>query len=492
MYLPLLIGLLIALAAAPAFTPLPADIPLLLTEPIGFLLLVAMVGFFAWRRICHHCEIGDEAQSLQRRSDAYGKLLGPIIIGGFALLIIVGHWAELAAMVVSPEIWSLYRLLLILPLLLAFCIRWTASYLSRRCLVNLANYRHGLEALPPAARSVRDYASYMAFHLRLNVLTLILPFFFILLIHDLAFLALGMQEDAFNFQLVLFGSILIIYLASPLLLRFAWKTRRMVNADDPLGRRLRAVARRTGVRVSGTFRWDTAGLMGNACLTGFGLPWRYVFISDLLLEHLLPPQLEAVYGHELGHARHHHLPVFLLAAVIVVLVFFLLEQFLLVLLLPVWLATGVQILLVLIYWTLLLAVLSPFLERQSDLLGAASVQCPGHRDPYACPVHKPAASRDEKAAAEQVDLSHICPFQGWAFASAMERLAEINGMSLDRRNMRHFSLRRRIDYVLSVTDQPDVVAAYHGRMRLLKLLMLLLALVLAALAFILPPILQSI
>src|SRR5205807_2026386 len=38
------------------------------------------------------------------------------------------------------------------------------------------------------------------------------------------------------------------------------------------------------------------------------LPWlRYVFLSDRLLDDLTPDEVEAVFGHEVGHVRHGHL-----------------------------------------------------------------------------------------------------------------------------------------------------------------------------------------
>ena len=483
MYLPLLIGLLVALAAQPAYLPEPQTVPILLLPPVAFLLIIALFGLVFWRRICHHCAIGDDSHALQRRTDLYARFYGPLIIVAYTVLVIFGHWSELLATFVDPEIWSLYRLLLIVPLIIAFCIRWTAGYLARRCQVNLANYRLGLDDLPPATRSLRDYAAYMGFYFRINILTLVVPFLLILLAHDIVFQFLGLPRTDFNFQIVLFAAIIAIYLGSPLLLRFAWKTRRIGNIDDALSRRLRAVTDRARVRVSGIFRWDTANLAGNACITGFGLPWRYVFISDLLLENMLPPQIEAVYGHEVGHARHHHLPVFLLAAIIILMVFLLLDQFIIHVSMAEWLSTSLQLLLIAAYWSLLLAVLSPFLERQSDLLGAASVHCPGHHDSYACPTHKPAqlANGSTEPTGGVTDLNHICPYQSWAFTSAMERLAELNGIPLHRRNIRHFSLQRRIDYIRAMTGQPQAVAQFHFRMKLLKLLMLSTALLLVLL-----------
>lgn len=490
-YLPFLIGLLIALIAQPQrAAESGAETALLLVPIAAYLGLVALVGLVMWRRMCHHCDIGDEAESLQKRIDLYARIFDPLIMIGFAALVLFGGFDMLAATAVDPEIWSLYRLLLLAPLVAALCIRWTASYLSRRCLMNLANYRMGEANLPPARRSMGDYAAYLGFHFRVNILTLLVPFTVIMLVHDVALLVMGVTPDDTAFYAVMWVTILGLYVASPLILRLTWKTRRLKRVNGAMGDRLAAVGQRCGVRISEVFRWNTSGLTANACISGFGLPWRYVFMSDLLLDQMLPPQLEAVFGHEAGHARFHHLPVFLLAGLIVLSSFMLVEPHLIELAMPEWLGWGMELLIVAVYWVLLLAVLSPFLERQSDLLGAAAVRCPGNQDAYACHVHKPPAAvgaagdarkNAPMAGGESWDLNHICPFQAWAFCSGMQRLAELNGISLEKRNMRHFSLSRRIDYIHSMTDRPDAVRRFHFRMKLVKLTMLGVAAVLIAL-----------
>src|SRR6185437_8635259 len=60
--------------------------------------------------------------------------------------------------------------------------------------------------------------------------------------------------------------------------------------------------------------------MGNAMVIGI-VPWvRYVVFTDRLLEDFTPEEIEAVFGHEIGHIRHHHMLYylgFLTASVIV-------------------------------------------------------------------------------------------------------------------------------------------------------------------------------
>ncbi|NIP85242.1 MAG: M48 family metalloprotease, partial [Planctomycetales bacterium] len=46
----------------------------------------------------------------------------------------------------------------------------------------------------------------------------------------------------------------------------------------------------------------------NAAVTGLVRPFRYVLLSDALLQRLSQQEIVAVFGHELGHVRHLHLP----------------------------------------------------------------------------------------------------------------------------------------------------------------------------------------
>ena len=46
--------------------------------------------------------------------------------------------------------------------------------------------------------------------------------------------------------------------------------------------------------------------MVNACVTGILPRFRYVLLSDALLESLTPLESAAVFGHEIGHVAHRH------------------------------------------------------------------------------------------------------------------------------------------------------------------------------------------
>ncbi len=79
-------------------------------------------------------------------------------------------------------------------------------------------------------------------------------------------------------------------------------------SDESLGQRLLALCRRTSLPVLGVFRVALGAetRKANAALAGLGRT-RRVLLSDTLLEHFTPDEIETVLAHELGHHRHRHL-----------------------------------------------------------------------------------------------------------------------------------------------------------------------------------------
>ena len=97
----------------------------------------------------------------------------------------------------------------------------------------------------------------------------------------------------------------IVLVLSPAFIRLAWPTRPL--PPGPLRDRLERVAARFGFRCTDILVWDTGGALINAGVTG-ALPWfRYVLLTDALIEDLEPQQVAAVFGHEIGHIAHRHL-----------------------------------------------------------------------------------------------------------------------------------------------------------------------------------------
>ncbi len=78
--------------------------------------------------------------------------------------------------------------------------------------------------------------------------------------------------------------------------------------DSALAERIGALLARTGFASKGVFVMDGSrrSAHGNAYFTGLGRAKRIVFF-DTLVERLLPPEIEAVLAHELGHFKLKHI-----------------------------------------------------------------------------------------------------------------------------------------------------------------------------------------
>ena len=78
-------------------------------------------------------------------------------------------------------------------------------------------------------------------------------------------------------------------------------------STGPYRDQLEAIEKRCNFRRTDLLLWPTRGGAANAMILGVVPQARYVIFTDSLLETLTPPELEAVFGHEIGHARHGHL-----------------------------------------------------------------------------------------------------------------------------------------------------------------------------------------
>ena len=107
-----------------------------------------------------------------------------------------------------------------------------------------------------------------------------------------------------------FTSLLLVsfIFSLPVLLRHTWDTDRL----EPGGQRalLEHVAGLASFRCKELLVWRTGGLVANAAIVGVTPGTRRVFFSDALLARMGPRELAAVFAHEIGHARRHHVPLF--------------------------------------------------------------------------------------------------------------------------------------------------------------------------------------
>ncbi|MBI4314015.1 MAG: M48 family metallopeptidase [Candidatus Omnitrophica bacterium] len=94
----------------------------------------------------------------------------------------------------------------------------------------------------------------------------------------------------------------------PVVLMPLFYRQRPVDRDE-LGERLRRLAQRCQTPIQGVYEIDASKetSKANACLCGLGST-RRVLLTDTLLSRYTAEEIEAVFAHELGHHRLHHLP----------------------------------------------------------------------------------------------------------------------------------------------------------------------------------------
>lgn len=107
-------------------------------------------------------------------------------------------------------------------------------------------------------------------------------------------------------QGLVFAGAVAVFLFAPLLVRYLWDT--MPLPPSPLRTGLEQMCRTHGIRVRAILVWKTWGGMINGAVMGLLGRFRYILLTDALLDNLRLEQVEAVMAHELGHVRRRHMP----------------------------------------------------------------------------------------------------------------------------------------------------------------------------------------
>ena len=277
-------------------------------------------------------------------------------------------------------------------------------------------------------------------------------------------------------SLMLMGMLVLIL--APAFVRLAWPTHSF--PEGPLRERLEHLAKRVGFRCTDILIWDTNQLVINAGVTG-SLPWfRYVLLTDALVEHLGPHEVAAVFGHEIGHIAHKHLHYFgfFIVASVGVLALALGPGEPILRLLPetlagwwrLWatgdstaamLGQGVATLAVVgLYFLVVFGYLSRRFERQADVFGCRVVSC-GRPD---CPPHEDLDGR----AGPRRGLEPLCPVGIRIFINALSSVAMLNGMKPSAWSWRHGSIAKRIEFLETLVDRPEVETRFQTGVRRLR------------------------
>jgi STE24 endopeptidase len=466
-----LIALLLAFGIEPAQTGVPpADVIARVLETCGGVTLVAALafglGFWVSFRVSH----SGHATSRVRRRYAFGaRFLTILSLVVYGWIIHSVGWSKMVR-----TNWGLGGVALIedfvvfLPYLSIQLLVWWGLFFAERALQirqgSMVDGRLGRYMILKTRQSLGLILPVILLYvIRRDVLTRFFP---------------GWEKNALAepLEIAVLGTLVLA--VSPLFIRLAWPTRSL--PPGPLRRRLERIATRVGFKFTDVLVWDTGNMMVNACVTGILPGFRYVLLTDALLDSLTPLEIAAVFGHEIGHIAHRHLLYFAF--------FFMGSLGVLTVMTEVvamgspWIeplagltpwgpelvSEGAQAVLLLaglgLYFWLVFGQLSRRFERQADVFGSKVVSC----DMVECPPH---TDLDHDLSPEPIRgrNPNLCPVGIRIFADALANVARSNGLDPEGRSWRHGSIARRIAFLEGLERHPELESHFQRGVKRLRI-----------------------
>lgn len=473
----------------PEQRPMVADPMALIYLLCGLLAPVAVMSL--WARLLLR-RYADPAEYLPTRRFNTGLLLARILMLGWFgyCLHYLGYGTLINTWVASTTRLDVHLpglLLATLPVWIAWIGFWWAAYPIDRAAREqnlLSDLDSGRYITAPP--SLRDS---LVANFRSQVLFILSPVLAAVAIRDLAAVILHLLDVRMSsgWEAAVFTlSILAVYIASPELLV------RVLHAHplppSPLRTRLEAMAQRLKLRYHDIMIWHTNYGVGNAAVMGLVPRFRYILLTDLLLETLDDRQIEAVFAHEAGHVQHRHLlwyvvfiAIFILAtmgpAVLAEQVLHQVETFL-----PV--DSG---LIILLFTTAtffaLFGMLARLFEKQADVYAARAMQVVDPRTGAPLPV--------PISAEANVYKTPVSTDGAESFVAALRRVAEVNHLPMHRprkprsvwsastghlvqlaMNFLHPSIPDRVDHLRDLATDPTRTSRFDRKVIWVMLLML--------------------
>jgi STE24 endopeptidase len=457
--------------------------------------LLALEAFWSARRIRRAVEHdADQRDRAARRYERgrFGRQI--LLIGVFALSLYGFSWGWAVT-----QFWNWggrpmlgVKVLTLAPFFVPLLLSWVFAYDADRSLFLAAcrqldgdplarTFLDTASAAPaaPARDAATEFGgrwSYVAFQARQKLALVFLPVLLLVVQQEIGLRIDEKTQNEWAWQLSAVGvmGVMAVMLSLPWMVRLALGLKPL--PPGPTRERLMAAARRLRFRCSDVLLWDTRGGMANAMVIGV-LPWpRYVVFTDRFLEEFNGDEVEAVFGHEVGHIKHRHMPYYLgffmlsMAVMLYACVFAstlwpglaggsasaILDG------LPLndaWIPAGAAALLA--YMFLVFGFLSRRCERQADVYGCRAVSC-GRGD---CVGH-------DNGAALAPYARGLCPTGIRTFIYALEKVASVNGMSRDRpgflQSWQHGSIARRVAFLYGLLKDPLAERRFQRRVALVK------------------------
>lgn len=333
---------------------------------------------------------------------------------------------------------ALSELIQFAPLLGAALLAWERFY----------RFERDAHRLTDAGEPFLGRFGYVAMQARQNLLLVVPPLVLYCAVH--AVLVAFPWVEEYDGLLVVAGAVLLALalLSVPLILKVFLGLKPL--PPGPLRDRLEKAAVRLGFRFNNVLVWDTRRSVANAMVSGV-VPWvRYVVLTDLMIERLTPDEIEAVFAHEVGHIKHHHMTLyvlFFLGSLVILsglwkigelnlrdLAFDLPARDAWAEALPVFAGPGL-LLLVSAYVFLVFGYLSRRCESQADLFGCRAVS-------------------------------------SQAFIGALEKVADLNGIPRHRTSWlaswQHPTIAQRVAFIEQLRDDPALELRFQRVLGALK------------------------
>lgn len=406
---------------------------------------------------------------------ARGMTLAQMLLAlGHGFVLTMTRWTPMCGRVPVAGDWPVVPgLLAATPFLLSVVLVWVGAYPADRAIRQVALESQLFRGRP--VHPVWSLREFVAFNFRHQVLFILLPMALILAARDVIDLAQPslrrVSTHPFLPDLLLGLVACVVAVIAPWILRHVWHVQPL--PPGPLRDQLDALCAALRMRCREILVWRSGGMVVNAAVMGVVAPLRYVLISDAMLEQLEDQKIEAVFGHEAGHVKQHHILFFLLFAftsgcLITITSVYARGQDRMT---QQWLIALVGALL-LVKWGVLFGMISRRFERQADLYGARTLALSGMPCTNACALHVDASAPPRREALR----GPICQSAANVFSETLNDVAHLNGIPPDAPSWRHGSIASRSTTLQLYARQPAASRRFEHGVRRLKLVIVLAAL----------------
>ena len=455
--------------------PLLADTRWVLAAVAAGVLAPVIAGLWTCRRTLRLIERYPHMPSYGQAVFGRGMVIAQVLLAvGNAALLIGSNWIPLCHQTPLVGGWLIVLDLLAgLPVIITIMLVWAVTYPAYRAMREIALETYVFRGKP--VHPVWGLLEYLSYNLRHQVLFIVAPMFLILAAREVIEKYDKQLADIGGGQ---FPSFLLgtatacVAVIAPVILRYVWTTQRLPNG--PLRDRLVALCKRLKLRYRQILVWRSGGMMVNAAVMGVLAPFRYLLITDGMIEQMDDQNIEAVFGHEAGHVKRHHILFFLHFALISGSMVTIVNIHALA-----WsesireIASVLVGAVLLLKWGVIFGWISRNFERQADVFGVRTLALAGLPCTAPCQVHNQADSNtDETPTARQPSLlvrKQLCSTAAEIFAQTLQQVAVLNGIPPEARSWRHGSIASRCRILPKLAHDPDATARFEKRVLRIKL-----------------------